>query len=101
MHETLLARQDVDQRTKVHELGNCTFVNHAYHNICGNAFNTTYGFFASCKISSSNFDDAIIADINYSAGFFGQTADGNAAFANDITNLVGWNLHGKDAWCIS
>ena len=46
MHQAILARQDRDERAKIHQAGDLALVNATHFDVCGNQLDATLGFLA-------------------------------------------------------
>src|SRR5690625_4512930 len=97
MHQTVLAGQNGYKCTEVHDLGHATFINSAHLDIGGDLFNAVTGIVGGRLVDRGNRNRAVIINVNGGAGLLGDLANGGAALANDVTDLVRMDLHGEQA----
>ena len=99
MHQTILARQDADEGTKVHQTDYLAFIDAAHFNIGSNEFDATLRFLTGHAIYRSNLHRTVIININAGAGFFSDRTDHCTALTDHFTDLLRINLDGNDARC--
>ena len=98
MHQTVLARQDGDKGTEIHQTGDATFVDHADLDVCGDQFDTLACLITGTLVDREDLDRTVVTDVHGRTGFLGDRADGDTTFADDIANLVRVDFERNDAW---
>ena len=94
VNQTVLARQDVDEGTEVNDALDLTDVDLADFSFCSDAQNALTSSFSGVFGLTEDLDRAVVFDIDRSLGFFADGTNGRAAFTDDVTDLVGVDLHG-------
>ena len=88
MYQTFLARQNLNESTKVHQTGNFTGINLANLSFGSNAFDHLDSLISSLGVNSSDKYATGIIDINLSAGFVNNLLDHLAARSDNLSNLI-------------
>ena len=88
MHHAIAAGQNRHERTEVHDPDHLALVNLPCFHVGGDLLDAAAGLVAGGLVHGGNFDDAIVGDVDGSAGFLGNGADGDAALADHIADLL-------------
>src|SRR5690606_18522509 len=67
--------------------------------VCRQFLDATLSFASLVQVGAGDGDTAVIANVDLSAGFFGQSPDGCTTLANHATDLLGVDLQGQHARC--
>ena len=97
MHQSVLARQDIDERPEVHQLRHSSPVYLADFNFRGDVFDAFARGIAGRLVAGINLDVAVVVDIDGRAGLVRDRADGGAALADNVPDLVRMYFDGGDA----
>ena len=93
MHQTVLARQDVDEGTEVDDALDLADVDLADLGFGSDGQHALLGSLGRFLGFAEDLDRAIVFDIDRSLGLLADTTDGRAAFTDDVADLVLVDLH--------
>ena len=96
MQQAVFARQQIDQGTKVKDLGDGAFIDLANFHFSRDLGNAALGLFGFGAIGGGNGDRAILIDVDLGTGFFGQSADHRPTLANHVADFFRVDLHGEE-----
>ena len=99
VQQTVFAGQHVDECAKVQNLDNGAFVDFADFDFGCDFFDAAACFGGFVCVVACNGDGAVFGDVDLCACFFGQGADGCAAFADNVTDFFGVDFHAVQTWC--
>src|SRR5688572_8969577 len=97
VHQAVLARQDGDERTEVHDLGDLAFVDATGLDVRGDLLDAGLGGLRGGSVHRGDDDGAVVLDVDLRAGFLGDRLDGRTALADHFADLVRMDLHGQQA----
>ena len=97
MHQAVFARQDVDERAKVHELRHLALVDLAHFDVRRQVLDALARRVVGGFVIGVDLDDAVVVYVYGRARLLGEGADGGAALADHIADLVRVDLDGGDA----
>ena len=95
------AGEELDKRAELRQPNHLAQINLADLRHRGEVADDLQSLLQSFGIAGSNIDPARVVHIDLGAGLLDDAADGGAALADQIANLVGGNHHGFDARRIS
>src|SRR5471032_1227322 len=93
VNQTVLARQDVDECAEVDDALNLTDVDLADFRFSSDTQNALTCCFSRFLGFAKDLDRAVAFDVDRSLGLFTDCTDGRAALTDDVTDLVGIDLH--------
>ena len=94
VHEPVPAGEDVHEGAEVHELNHPALVDLADLDVRRQKLNAPARLFTRRLVHGGDGDGAVIADIDVGAGLLGELADGRAALADDVPDLLRIDLEG-------
>src|SRR6056297_335001 len=97
VHQTILARQDVNEGTEVHNALNAALVDSAHFDLCGDFLDPVHCRLGSFLVVGVDLHVAVIIQIDGGAGFVTDRADNRAALTDNVTDLLRVDLDGGDA----
>ena len=98
--QAIALTKEVHERAEINQLHNCTLVDFAFfwlgydgidHVVC----DLNGGGVVRCQL-----DDAFVVDVDFCAGHFNDFTDHFTTRTDNFTDLVSWDLHGFDLWCV-
>ena len=98
MNEAIALAEEIHESTEINDFDNFAFVNLAFFRLSHDGIDHIIGRFDGVLVRTCDLDDAIIIDINLGARGFHDLADHFTARPDHFANLVGWDLHGLNAW---
>src|SRR5690554_687503 len=93
VYQAVLAGQDADEGTEINDTLDLASVDLADFRFSSNTVNPCLGSIGGIFAGSEDLHGTVIGDVDGSAGFFADTADGCATLADHVTDLVGIDLH--------
>ena len=97
MHQTILARQDVNKGTEVHDALNATAVDSAYFDFRSDFHHPLHRSIGRILIVGIDLHVAIVIQIDGSTGLVTDGADSGTALADNVADLLRVDLDGRDA----
>ena len=96
--ETFLSRKNFDEGTEVYNSLYCSMVDLAALRLLDDCFNKLLGFLGCSVVLSIDHDCSIVIDVDLSTRLLCNGSDGLSTCSDYSTDLIFWNLKGKDLW---
>src|SRR4051794_30554454 len=96
VHEAVASRQDRDERAKVHEPHDLTFVNSSDFYVGRDELDAFLCLSSGRTVDRCDLDGAVVLDVDRGAGLFGDAANDCTALADDLADLLRIDLHRDD-----
>ena len=96
MNQTFGCSQEADESAEIHNFGNHAMIDFAFFRFGNNTHNPFQSGLAVFFFNRSDFNNAIVGNINFGIGLFGNFTDNLTAGTDDVADLVGRNLDGDD-----
>src|SRR5690606_4045480 len=100
VHQTVSTRQNVHERTEIDDLGHLAIVDPAHFRLGHDTLDLGLGHVGSVGILTIDADSAVVLDVDLGTGFFTDLANDRTTLADNITDLLGVDLHGHIDRCL-
>src|SRR5690606_24003124 len=97
VHEAVLARQNRDEGSEVHQANHLALVDPADLDLGGDHLDALFRCTPRSRVDRRDLDRAVVLDVDLGAGLLADRANDRTALADDISNLLGIDLHRDDA----
>ena len=97
VHQAVGARQDLDEGAELGDAPDDAHVELAHLGLGGQALDDVDRLLGRDAVGRRDVHGPVVLDVDGHAGLRGDAADGLAARADDLADLVGLDLHGDDA----
>ncbi len=101
VYQAVALTKEVHKGTKVDDLHNLTGVNFAFFWLSYDRIDHVVGFLDRFSIGRGNLDHAVVVDVDFCTRGFNDLTDHLTTGADHFTDLVGRDVHGLDARCMS
>ena len=98
MDQTIALAEEVHKGTEVDDFDNFAVIDLTFFGLGDDCIDHVIGFFDRVTVWRSNFDHALIVDVDLRTRDFNNFADNLAARTDHFANFIGWYIHGLDAW---
>src|SRR5687768_9607050 len=98
MQQTILARQNAHNRTKIQQFQYGSVVYPTHLNLGSNVLDSLSRYLTAFSIDAGYHYGSIVSNIDGGAGLFGQRSDYGAPLAYDVTNFLWIDFDFDNAW---
>ena len=99
MNQTFGCSQEADESAEIHNFGNHAMIDFAFFRFGNNTHNPFQSGLAVFFFNRSDFNNAIVGNINFGIGLFGNFTDNLTAGTDNFADFVNRNLNCDNARC--